>query len=186
MTLKRADVIHQGRIIRLEQHTVEFPDGSEGQLDVVRHPGAAAVVPFLDDPSAKDPRILLIRHFRHAAGGWLWEIPAGKLDAGEQEHPEQCAYRELKEETGYTAAAVTHLLSIVTTPGFSDEVIHLYTAIGLTKGPHAREADEFMELHEFPLSKIRKMIQDKEITDGKTLVALLFVLSYKSHTRVET
>jgi len=182
VTLKRADVIHQGRIIRLEEHTVEFPDGSEGKLDVVRHPGAAAVVPFLDDPTVRDPRVLLIRHFRHAAGGWLWEIPAGKLDAGEAAHPERCAMRELQEETGYSADAVTHLLSIVTTPGFSDEVIHLYMATGLTKGAHAREADEFMELHEFPLSKVRKMIQDKEIKDGKSLVALLFVQCYKQDT----
>jgi len=182
VTLKHADIIHQGRIIRLEEHTVEFPDGSEGKLDVVRHPGAAAVVPFLDDPTAEDPRVLLIRHFRHAAGGWLWEIPAGKLDAGEQAHPERCAHRELQEETGYSAQSVTHLLSIVTTPGFSDEVIHLYMATGLTKGEHAREADEFMELHEFTLSKVRKMIQDKEITDGKSLVALLFVQCYKLDT----
>ena len=178
MTLKHAELIHQGRIIRLEQHTVEFPDGSTGQLDVVRHPGAAAVVPFLDDPKSADPRVLLIRHFRHAAGGWLWEIPAGKLDAGERDHPEQCAHRELKEETGYAAESVAHLLSIVTTPGFSDEVIHLYLATGLTKGSHAREADEFMELHELPLSKVRKMIQDNEITDGKTLAALMFVQCY--------
>ena len=182
MTLKHAEVVHQGRIIRLEEHTVEFPDGSEGKLDVVRHPGAAAVVPFLDDPTSEDPRVLLIRHFRHAAGGWLWEIPAGKLDAGEQAHPERCAQRELQEETGYSAESVTHLLSIVTTPGFSDEVIHLYMATGLTKGEHAREADEFMELHELPLSKVRKMIQDKEITDGKSLVALLFVQCYKADT----
>jgi len=179
VTLKRANVIHQGRIIRLEEHTVEFPDGSEGTLDVVRHPGAAAVVPFLDDPSATDPHLLLIRHFRHAASGWLWEIPAGKLDVGEAAHPERCAMRELQEETGYSAAAVTHLLSIVTTPGFSDEVIHLYMATGLTKGAHAREADEFMELHELPISKVRKMIQGKEIIDGKSLVALLFVLAFR-------
>jgi ADP-ribose pyrophosphatase len=178
VTLKHAELIHQGRIIRLERHTVEFPDGSVGQLDVVRHPGAAAVVPFLDDPKSADPRVLLIRHFRHAAGGWLWEIPAGKLDAGERDHPEQCAHRELKEETGYAAESVAHLLSIVTTPGFSDEVIHLYLATGLTKGSHAREADEFMELHELPLSKVRKMIQDNEITDGKTLAALMFVQCY--------
>jgi len=182
MTLKHARLIHQGRIIRLEEHTVEFPDGSEGKLDVVRHPGAAAVVPFLDDPGATDPRILLIRHFRHAAGGWLWEIPAGKLDPGEQAHPERCAARELQEETGYSAKTVTRLLSIVTTPGFSDELIHLYLATGLTRGEHAREPDEFMELHELPLSKVRKMIQDNEITDGKSLVALLFVQCYKRDT----
>lgn len=182
MTLTRAELIHQGRIIRLERHTVEFPDGSAGQLDVVRHPGASAVVPLLDDPRSADPRVLLIRHFRHAAGGWLWEIPAGRLDAGEKEHPERCAHRELKEETGYTAETMSRLLSIVTTPGFSDEVIHLYLASGLTKGTHAREADEFMELHELPLSKVRKMMQNNDITDAKTLVGLLFVQCYIGDT----
>jgi len=179
MTLKHAELIHQGRIIRLERHTVEFPNGTTGQLDVVRHPGAAAVVPFLDDPSAPDPRVLLIRHFRHAAGGWLWEIPAGRLDAGERDDPERCARRELKEETGCTAERVRPLLSIVTTPGFSDEVIHLFQATGLTRGAHAREADEFMELHEVPMSKVRTMIQANEITDGKTLAGLLFVLCFR-------
>ena len=178
MTLTRSELIHQGRIIRLERHTVEFPDGSSGELDVVRHPGASAVVPFLDDPGAADPRVLLIRQFRHAAGGWLWEIPAGRLDPGEKDDPERCAHRELKEETGYTAESVRYLLSIVTTPGFSDEVIHLYVATGLTRGSPAREADEFMEPHELPLSRVRKMIQDREITDGKTLVALMFVLCF--------
>lgn len=178
MTLKHSELIHQGRIIRLERHTVEFPNGTMGELDVVRHPGAAAVVPFLDDPASTDPRVLLIRHFRHAAGGWLWEIPAGRLDPGESEHPERCAHRELKEETGCTAEVVRPLLSIVTTPGFSDEIIHLFLATGLTRGAHAREADEFMELHELPMSKVRKMIQDNEITDVKTLVGLLFVQCY--------
>jgi len=182
VTLTHSDLIHQGRIIRLERHAVEFPDGSAGELDVVRHPGAAAVVPILDDPASADPRVLLLRHFRHAAGGWLWEIPAGRLDAGEKEHPERCAHRELREETGYTAETMTRLLSIVTTPGFSDEVIHLYMAAGLTKGPHAREADEFMEMHEVPLSKIRKMIQDNEIIDAKTLAGLMFVQCYKLDT----
>lgn len=177
MTLQKSELIHQGRIIRLEQHTVEFPDRSTGTLDVVRHPGAAAVVPFLDDPTASDPRLLLIRHFRHAAGGWLWEIPAGRLDAGEAAHPDRCAHRELREETGYTAEAMTPLLSIVTTPGFSDEVIHLFRATGLTAGKHAREADEFMELHEFPRSGIWAMIRAGEITDAKTLVGLMFALS---------
>jgi len=182
VTLKHSELIHQGRIIRLEQHTVEFPDGSTGQLDVVRHPGAAAVVPLLDDPGSPDPRVLLIRQFRHAVGGWLWEIPAGRLDPGEKDHPERCAHRELKEETGCTAASMRPLLSIVTTPGFSDEVIHLFLATGLSRGSHAREADEFMELHEIALSKIRKMIQGNEITDVKTLVGLMFVQGYILNT----
>lgn len=178
MTLKHSELIHQGRIIRLEQHTVEFPNGTTGQLDVVRHPGAAAVVPLLDAPTAADPRVLLIRQFRHAVGGWLWEIPAGRLDAGEKDHPELCARRELKEETGCAAESLRPLLSIVTTPGFSDEVIHLFLATGLTRGPHAREEDEFMELHELPFSMVRKMIHNNEITDVKTLVGLMFVQCY--------
>ena len=149
---------------------------------MVRHPGAAAVVPLLDDPGSPDPRVLLIRQFRHAVGGWLWEIPAGRLDPGEKDHPERCAHRELKEETGCTAASMRPLLSIVTTPGFSDEVIHLFLATGLSRGSHAREADEFMELHEIALSKIRKMIQGNEITDVKTLVGLMFVQGYILNT----
>ena len=112
-----------------------------------------------------------------AADGVLWEIPAGRLDPGES--PEGCARRELKEEAGYTARAVTPLTPIYTTPGFTDEVIHLFVAEGLEPGVTAREADEFMEVHELRWSEVRRLIRAGDIRDAKTLVALLLVESCK-------
>jgi ADP-ribose pyrophosphatase len=152
---------------------VRFPDGSAGQLEMLRHPGAAAVVPFLDGPEAPDPRVLLIRQFRHAADGFIWEVPAGRLDAGEA--PEACARRELEEETGMRAATLERLTTIYTTPGFTDERIHLFRAHGLEAGAHHREPDEFMELHTLRWSAVMEMVRGGEIQDGKTLASLLFV-----------
>ena len=121
--------VYTGRVVRLDVDTVRFPDGSTGELEIMRHPGAAAIVPCASDPRADpDPTILLIRQYRYAAGGLLWEIPAGTLDPGED--PETCARRELLEETGVTAGRLQRLTSIWTTPGFTDEVIHVYLAIG--------------------------------------------------------
>src|SRR5437762_10241384 len=93
--------VYSGRVVRLDVDTIRFPDGSTGELEVIRHPGAAAVVPCLTDPKGSDPTILMIKQYRYAAGGPLWEIPAGTLDSGEA--PDACARRELLEETGVTA-----------------------------------------------------------------------------------
>lgn len=163
---------YAGRRISVDLDTVRFPDGSTGTLELVRHPGAAAVIPFLDDPGDPDPRVILLRQYRYAAGGDLWEIPAGTLDAGEA--PDACARRELREEAGCEAARLRHLTSIFTTPGFTDEVIHLYAATGLTRVPAAREADEFIELHERRWTELGRMIRRGEIQDGKTLCALMW------------
>lgn len=164
---------YDGRVIDLDVDTVRFPDGSVGHLEMIRHPGAAAVVPFVDPPGAADPRVLLIRQYRHAASGYMWEVPAGRLEPGEP--PEECARRELREEAGRTAGILVPLTSIYTTPGFTDELIHLFAAQNLSPVPTAREADEFIEVHELPWSRVGKMIQDKEITDSKTLVTLMYV-----------
>ena len=102
MTLISTVRRYEGRVISLDVDTVQFPDGSTGELEMIRHPGAAAVVPLLDDPKAADPRILLLRQFRHATEGSIWEIPAGRLEPGET--PEVCARRELAEETGMRAS----------------------------------------------------------------------------------
>ncbi|HMV32574.1 MAG TPA: NUDIX hydrolase, partial [Gemmatimonadales bacterium] len=150
MALIGSERKYAGRVIHLDLETVRFPDGSTGQLEMIRHPGAAAVVPMLDDPTAPDPRVLLIRQFRHAAGGVIWEVPAGRLDPGEQ--PEQCARRELLEETGMRASRLERLTTIYTTPGFTDERIHLFVAGGLEEGQHQREHDEFLELCPTPWS----------------------------------
>ena len=179
MTLVSAERLYSGRIVNLDRDTVRFPDGSTGQLEMLRHPGASAVVPFLDDPEADDPRVLLLRQFRHAADAYIWEIPAGRLDAGEA--PEVCARRELEEETGMRAKRLDRLTTIYTTPGFTDERIHLFLARELVEGDHRREADEFMERHDRRWSEVSEMIRRGEIIDGKTLVALLFVEAFLRH-----
>lgn len=163
--------VYTGRVVSLDVDTVTFPNGTVGELEMIRHPGASAVVPFLDDPSATDPRIVLIRQYRHATGGYLFEIPAGRLDPGE--HPEQCALRELREETGYSATRVTHVTTFWTTPGFTDERIHIYVATGLEEGDSALEADEILDLHPTPLSRALQMIDSGEITDGKSMIGIL-------------
>ena len=157
MTLTGSERRYVGRVIHLDVDTVRFPDGSTGQLEMIRHPGASAVVPMLDDPAGPDPRVLLIRQFRHAADGVIWEVPAGRLEPGET--PEACARRELAEETGMRAGRLERLTTIYTTPGFTDERIHLFLAGGLEEGDHRREADEFMELRPTPWSEAMRLIE---------------------------
>jgi ADP-ribose pyrophosphatase len=180
MTRFTTERMYTGRIIDLDVDTVRFPDGSTGQLEMIRHPGAAAVVPFLDPPGSADPRVILLRQFRHAASGYLWEIPAGRLEPGEP--PEACARRELREEAGMIADRVLQLTSILTTPGFTDELIHLFSAHNLSPVPTAREPDEFMEVHEIRWSEVGRRIRGGEITDAKTLTALMFVQCFVMKT----
>ena len=161
--------VYDGRVINLDVDTVRFPDGSVGELEIIRHPGASAVVPFLSDPAGADPQLLLIKQYRYAAESFIYEVPAGRLDAGED--PADCARRELLEETGCTAERVEHLYSIYTTPGFTDERIHLFMAVGLTHGESRREADEFLEVETVTLSRSLEMIERGEIQDAKTALA---------------
>ena len=177
MPLLSSTRLYSGRIVNLDLDSVRFPDDSVGQLEILRHPGASAVVPFLDSPRDPDPRVVLIRQFRHATDGFIWEVPAGRLDTGES--PEACARRELEEETGLRARRLERLTTIYTTPGFTDEKIHLFLAEGLEPGAEQREADEFMELHTLPWSEVLGMAERGEITDGKTLISLLFVECFR-------
>jgi ADP-ribose pyrophosphatase len=170
--------VHTGKIVHLDLDTVRFPDGSTGELEMFRHPGASAVVPFLSDPAGADPEVLLIRQYRYASGGYLYEIPAGRLDPGED--PADCARRELQEETGCTAHQVERLTTIFTTPGFCDEQIHLFMAVGLTRGEHAREKDEFLEVETLPLSRALAMVERGEIRDSKTVVGLLYAAGFRA------
>ena len=165
--------VYTGRRISVDLDEVRFPDGSVGKLEMVRHPGASAVIPFLDPLDAPDPRIILIRQYRWAAEQVLWEVPAGTLDKGEA--PADCAHRELREEAGVEATELRHLVTMFTTPGFTDEQIHLYAATGLTTVPTAHEADEFIETHEIRWSEVGGMIRDGRIRDGKTMAALMWV-----------
>jgi ADP-ribose pyrophosphatase len=157
--------IYSGRVITLNVDTVQLPNGVTVDLETIRHPGAAAVVPIKDDGT-----VVLIRQFRHAAGGFIYEIPAGKLALGED--PLNCAARELEEEVGYRASSFELLSSIFTAPGFADEVIHVYKATGLTQGRQQLDRDEVLEIVEMPLQLAMTRIQDGTIRDGKTIVGL--------------
>jgi len=172
--------IHTGKIIKLDTDTVRFPDGSVGEMDMVRHPGASAIVPFLTDPKRNDPELLLIKQYRYAAEQYLYEIPAGRLDPGED--PAHCAARELREETGCRAGRIEFLLTMFTTPGFTDERIHLFIATGLERGATAHEADEFLTVETVTLSRALQLIQKGEIKDAKTALGILFAARFRSNS----
>lgn len=169
---------YSGRVISVDVDTVRFPDGSTGELEMVRHPGASAVVPFLSDPAGDDPQLLLIRQYRYAADGYLYEIPAGRLEPGED--PAECARRELQEETGCRAERVERLITMYTTPGFTDEKIHLFIAVGLTAGETGRESDEFMTVEAMPLSRALAMVESGEVQDAKTALGLLYAAGFRA------
>lgn len=170
--------VHTGKVISLDVDTVRFPDGSSGELEMIRHPGASAIIPFLSDPRGEDPEVLLIRQYRYAADGYLFEIPAGRLNPGED--PRDCAERELKEETGCTAEQLDFLTTMLTTPGFTDEKIHLYMATELSIGETKHESDEFLDLQPMRLSRALEMVKSGEIQDGKTALGLLFAAGFRA------
>ncbi len=157
--------VYRGRVVRLNVDTVTLPNGTTLDLEVVRHPGAAAVVPLRDNGT-----VLLIRQYRHAAGGYIYEIPAGKLDPGEA--PRACAARELEEEIGFRASSLEPLVSFFTTPGFTDEVIHVFLARGLTPGTQKLDHDEVLKVVEMPLADAIAGIGDGTIRDAKTIIGL--------------
>lgn len=174
--LVESTLVHDGRVVHLSVDTVRFPDGSLGKLELVRHRGASAVLPVLGGEDEPDPDVLLIRQYRYAAGGDIYEVPAGIGEAGESW--EACACRELREEAGVRAGRLVHLTTIHTTPGFTNERIRLYAAFDLTPAPTARDDDEFLETVRMPLSQAVQLAQSGEITDAKTLVALLYAARF--------
>lgn len=168
--------VYTGKVINLDIDQVRFPNGKVGELEIIRHSGASAVIPFLGDPAGEDPTILLIRQYRYAADGFIYEIPAGRLEPGEP--PESCAVRELREETGCTAAKMEHLYTMYTTPGFTDEKIHLFVATGLERGESALESDEFVEVVPTTMSAALRLIRDGTINDAKTALSILYVAGF--------
>jgi ADP-ribose pyrophosphatase len=145
---------------------VPLPNGKTATLDLIRHPGASAVVPF-SDPE----HVLLIRQYRYAAGGTIYEVPAGKLEPGEA--PETCALRELEEETGQRAGRIEPLGSILTTPGFTDERIHLFAAFDLESVPTRLDEDEIIEVVPMPFSEALGLIWSGQLPDAKSALALI-------------
>jgi ADP-ribose pyrophosphatase len=158
--------IFHGRTVRLDVDRVRLPNGREMDFELIHHPGAAAVVP-LDG----EGRVLLVRQYRYATGGWLLEVPAGTLHRGES--PEACARREIAEETGYRARDLEPLGWIWTTPGFTDEKIWLYLATGLEPAEQALDDDEVLTVERLPLAEAVARAAAGEIHDGKSTCALL-------------
>ncbi len=157
--------IYQGRIISLRLEDVRLPTGARVELEVVSHPGAAAIV-AIDD----EGEVALLHQYRYAAGGYIWEIPAGTLNPGEP--PLQCAGRELREETGLVAGELILLGSVLTTPGFCDERIHLFLARRLTVATQELDHDEVLSVSRRPLAQALEMIQRGEIQDAKSIAGL--------------
>jgi ADP-ribose pyrophosphatase len=152
---------------------VRFPDGSIGEMEMIRHRGAAAVLPVLGSLESPDPEVILIKQYRYAADGELFEIPAGGIDDSDASW-EACARRELEEEAGLKAGRLLPLTRIYTTPGFTDEVIHLFVATDLSDGSQTLEKDEFVELVRIPFSEAMEWVRTGRIVDGKTIATLLF------------
>lgn len=169
MTVSRK-IIHQGRIVDLGIEQAELPNGKPITLEVVRHPGGAAVVAI-----NSENQICLVHQYRHAAGGWLWELPAGKLEPDEP--PLVTAQRELQEEAGVTANQWSRLGEVLTTPGFCDEVIHLYLAQDLNTATQALDHDECLEVHWLDRQRIQTWMKDGTIRDAKTLLGLYQAMS---------
>jgi ADP-ribose pyrophosphatase len=157
--------VYRGRVVNLDLETVTLPNGKTVELEIIHHPGAAAIVPMKDDKT-----VLLIRQYRHAIGGYILEIPAGKLDPGED--PRDCAARELEEEIGFRASSLEPVLTFFTTPGFTDEVIYVFKATGLTPGAQNLGHDEVLDVIELPLERAIAQIKDGTIRDGKTIIGL--------------
>lgn len=163
--LNSSVLLHRGRVFKLFKENVTLANGVTVDLDVIHHPGAAAIVPLLDNAT-----IVMIRQFRHAVGGEILEIPAGTLDNGED--PRCCAERELTEETGYAAGRWQRLGEIVPVPGYSSEKIHLFLAAGLRPGRQQLEQDELLRVQHVGLEDALAMIAKGEIRDGKTICGL--------------
>jgi len=161
--------IYQGKIVALRKDTVRLPNGREAQREVIEHPGAVAVLAVTEDD-----QVVMVRQFRYPLNQTLWELPAGKLERGEA--PETAALRELAEETGYQAGDVRKLYAFYTTPGFTDEHLHLYHATMLTSGEQSPDDDEFVECALFSRANLQDMIAAGEIIDAKTLIGILHFL----------
>lgn len=165
-TTVESRLVFEGRVLNMKVDTVKLPNGKQSTREVVVHPGAIAVVAVTDADE-----LVLIKQFRYPVGQVIWEIPAGKLEKGED--PLNCAKRELAEETGHGAEQWKHLSTFFTTPGFTDEIMYIYLATGLNTDKQTADDDEFIELQYVPFSEALGMIASGEIKDAKTIAGIL-------------
>jgi ADP-ribose pyrophosphatase len=159
---------HKGNFLEFRRDRVVLPNGKTATREYLRHPGAVAALPLLDDGTA-----VMVKQFRYPTGEAILEIPAGKLEAGED--PKACIIRELAEEIGYQPGKLVHLASIWTTPGFTNEIIHLYLAAQLKVAPLEQDADEFLEVVRLSKTELWEYLNSGSILDGKTLLTLSLV-----------
>jgi ADP-ribose pyrophosphatase len=164
--LLESRAIFQGRVLGLEVDRVRLANGKVSELEIVRHPGAVAVAPV-----TASGEVLLVRQFRYATGDWLLEVPAGKLDLGEE--PNTAASRELEEETGYRPGRLEPLGRVWTTPGFSNEIIHLYLALDLEPANQALQDDEVLTVERLPLDAAVERALDGRLLDSKSICCVL-------------
>ena len=166
--------VFRGRVVDLSVDRVRLPNGKECELETIRHVGASAAVPLTDDG-----HVLLVRQYRYATGGWLLEVPAGKLDAGET--PETCALREVEEETGHRPGRLVPMGSIWTTPGFTDEKIRLFLALDLQPSTQKLQDDEVLTIERVALDRAVRMAARGEIEDAKSICGLLRAPGFLPH-----
>jgi ADP-ribose pyrophosphatase len=171
--LVSTETIYEGKIFDVEQRLITLPDGRETIYDIVKNPNACAVVPMDGDGN-----VIMVRQFRQSAGKVMLEIPAGKLDEGED--IDACAVRELQEETGYIAGKIEKIVDMRVSPGFSTEIIYIYKAENLTLGETNFDEDEFIETEKIPLDTLYQMIIKGEIEDGKTICGVLAIYCEKN------
>ncbi len=168
--VNKRHLLRQGRVFDITVENVTLSNGYTVDLEVIRHPGASAIVPLLDDN-----RVLMLKQYRHAVGQSIWEIPAGTFDG--KEDPLVCAQRELTEETGYKAHHWDRLGAITPVPGYSDETIHLFLASNLSPASQQLDQDEILEVHPLPITQVVDMIKAGQIQDAKTIAAIFSTLS---------
>ena len=173
--LLKSEIRFKGKVFDHQIDEIEYESGNKGIREIAIHPGGAVVVPVKDDG-----KIILVKQFRYPLQKTLIELPAGKLDKGED--PLVCATRELEEETGYKAKQIKKLGEIYTAPGYCTEILHIYSASGLIPGDHNREEGEHgMEILEYSLDEIENMIRNGEITDAKTIVGIYYLKNLNNH-----
>jgi ADP-ribose pyrophosphatase len=164
-----SETIYEGRIIDVRVEAVPFPNGKQSKRELIDHPGAVAII-----AQTPDDKVLAVRQYRKALGKAIVEIPAGKLEQGEE--PELTAVRELEEETGYTCEKLEKVISFYTSPGFANELVHLYVAKGLTKkGEQSADEDEFLDLLHLSIEEMEEMLDSQEIHDAKTAYAIMYL-----------
>ncbi len=157
--------VFQGPAFQIRRDTVDYSDGRQAKFDLLIHPGAVTIVPV-----DAEGNVFFVNQYRHSAGGMILELPAGTL--GKDEAPLDCAYREVREEIGYSAAKMEQLGAFYTSPGYSTEYMYVFLATDLDHDPLPQDADEYIEVVKFPVEQVYARLSDGEIYDGKTIAAL--------------